>query len=382
MHMDIKYFRGLNGLRFIAALVVLLSHGYDSALWLGICRPVTSTLVFSRGSAAVDFFFTLSGFLISYLLIRECIKTRTVNLPRFYLRRISRIWPLYYLILAVGFLLFAVVYPHMYHHSYFDFDVKRGLFFYLLFLPNFMSSFYRVGLLTPLWSIGVEEQFYLLWAPLVKACRHYLVPVFMAVAMCAAGFHALVESGWLTSNINMVHFLRTLRFHYMAVGSLFACLLYYRGDWYLRSWLARREFQAFAALVIVYHYVIGLPERPSPVVWEIPLAFAYGILILSVSVAGTSLFNLEWQPLTYLGKISYGIYMFHMTVDYALRAVFLRLGWTGSSTLLLFAYGTLLLGITVAVAHASYKYMETRFLSLARDRVRVAPLGILSQGVA
>ena len=63
---SIRYFPGINGLRFIAALVVLTSHAYQTVVKIGLVPEITSTVIFDSGPAAVDFFFTLSGFLITY----------------------------------------------------------------------------------------------------------------------------------------------------------------------------------------------------------------------------------------------------------------------------------------------------------------------------
>ena len=99
------YFTGLNGLRFFAAIAVVITHielikyqsGY-SDIWRN------NKLIFELGSLGVIFFFVLSGFLITYLLLKEKSVTQTVAVKKFYLRRILRIWPLYYLIVLLGFL--------------------------------------------------------------------------------------------------------------------------------------------------------------------------------------------------------------------------------------------------------------------------------------
>src|SRR5436190_10849402 len=99
--MRLQYLPGLNALRFFAAFFVVISHAGISLYKLGLQDP--GTLVFlNRGGDAVDFFFTLSGFLITYLLIVELNKTGTVSIKQFYLRRIYRIWPLYFLIVVAG----------------------------------------------------------------------------------------------------------------------------------------------------------------------------------------------------------------------------------------------------------------------------------------
>jgi peptidoglycan/LPS O-acetylase OafA/YrhL len=187
-------------------------------------------------------------------------------------------------------------------------------------------------------------------------------------------FHALLQAGLFTTDPSMVRFLNTLKFHYMGVGSLFACLLFYRGGQLRQSFLMSYGFQILTVAVLVYHYVIGIPAGRFPIVLDLALAFFYGVLILQVSVAPRHLLNLEWQPLTYLGQISYGIYMFHMTVDYLLRTVFLKIGLGNRpSQVLPFIYGTLLLAATIFVAHISYHWLESRFLRFAHRHRRMTP---------
>jgi peptidoglycan/LPS O-acetylase OafA/YrhL len=361
----IRYFPGLNGLRFIAAFFVLISHAHQSAVKLGMVAPAMAIAVFERGGEAVDVFFTLSGFLITYLLLRESFETGKISLRNFYLRRVCRIWPLYYLILLIGFILFVVVYPRVYGTPYFDFRPQQGFALYILFLPNVMIAWFKVGLLFPLWSVGVEEQFYLFWAPFVKLFRRRL---WMSIAFftVAVAVLQIVTAHRDSVNSHLATLIRTLRFHYMGLGALFALALFANKDRLVHSWVTSLWFQTLTIAVLLYHFVIGLPPSIPPAVLDLPLAFLYASLIINVSVAPRRILDLEWNPLNYLGRISYGIYMFHMTVDYCLRAVAMRLHPEGAGAPAALAYGAVLLLGTVAVAHVSYRYMETRFLALAK----------------
>ena len=103
------YFSGLNGLRFFAALAVIITHIElikEQMEFPGLHSK--NKIVFELGGLGVVFFFVLSGFLITYLLLKEKEQTGTINVKKFYLRRILRIWPLYFLIVALGFF----VLPH------------------------------------------------------------------------------------------------------------------------------------------------------------------------------------------------------------------------------------------------------------------------------
>lgn len=143
----------LDALRFFAFLGVLLHHGPRPP---GILYRVGSV-----GGFGLSMFFLLSAYLITELLLREREQSGTVSWRLFFIRRASRIWPLYYLALAI-----AVVIGHIPPHR---FAVPgAGLVGLSFFVANWVPN-HRLGLLLgPLWSISVEEQFYLVWPPIIK----------------------------------------------------------------------------------------------------------------------------------------------------------------------------------------------------------------------
>ncbi len=129
---NITLFPGLNALRFIAAFLVVLHHGetikrkyeMDNFEWLELFR---------NGGYAVTFFFVLSGFLITYLLLKEGERTGTVKVKNFYLKRVLRIWPLYFLLIFIGTLLL----PYLFSVFQIDYEMPYNLrqtWFYFLFL--------------------------------------------------------------------------------------------------------------------------------------------------------------------------------------------------------------------------------------------------------
>lgn len=360
-----KYLEGLNSLRFFAAFFVILSHANISLGKLGIL-PSQPWAFLDKGGDAVEFFFTLSGFLITYLLINEISKTGTVSIKDFYLRRVFRIWPLYFLIVAIGFVLLGVIYPTIYHKPYFEFSIAEGLLLFIFFLPNYAAKNYPVGLLNPLWSIGVEEQFYLFWAPLVKLFRKRLMPMIIGFLVVANLIYILIASMIFPIPKNILAFLLTQKFYAMATGALFGGILFYYYQAYNRSVFAKKPFQLLILGVICWHYLAGFPFSNS-LVFKIIVPFLYGMLILNVSVISNKLVNLEKPRLTYLGIISYGIYMYHMVVDYLLRMVFPKLvGFGISKAILVPLYYVLITGITILIAGFSYRYFESFFLGLKK----------------
>lgn len=359
------YLRGLNTVRFFAAFFVILSHGHQSLVKLGSLQD-HGYAVFDRGGAAVELFFTLSGFLITYLMLLEIRRTGTVDIGFFYFRRIIRIWPLYFLCLASGLLLLGWVFPRLTGQTYFEGSVARIACLFVLFLPNLAASYYKVGLLFPLWSIGIEEQFYLFWAPLVRR--------FQAHLRTFLGVFLLVSTAWYVAvnciptdqvDPRFISFCRTMKYHDMAAGALFAYVLHYGMGWYTRSVFSRPVVQVLAPALVLYHYLVGITVVPNYVV-SLGMSFVYGIIFLNISSLEHPVFDLEMQPFKYLGEISYGLYMYHMYVDYFLRMVAARFLSRVHFLVGSIAYLVLLLALTIAVAAFSYRFFERYFLSLRR----------------
>ena len=156
----------LDGLRFYAFLGVFALHtlpsekGFYSRLHLPI--PWLWAAFAKSGGAGVDLFFALSAFLITSLLLKERQETGRISLRRFYVRRILRIWPLYFLMIALGIVL---------SHSIADQDLPwYYVAGYLLFVGNWVHAIFGApnSVCSPLWTVSIEEQFYLIWPALMR----------------------------------------------------------------------------------------------------------------------------------------------------------------------------------------------------------------------
>lgn len=143
------YFPGLNGLRAISAISVIISHTFQERHNFELTRHGA----LSVGGYAVTAFFTLSGFLITYLLLAEKNSYNKINIVEFYIRRIFRIWPLYYFYIIITIFFTTIIF------GYFDAHIS-SLWLFVLFIPNiaFNLNIYP-AFLGHLWSIGIEEQF-------------------------------------------------------------------------------------------------------------------------------------------------------------------------------------------------------------------------------
>jgi peptidoglycan/LPS O-acetylase OafA/YrhL len=316
------------------------------------------------GGLAVTFFFTLSGFLITSLLLTEKMSRGTIRLRRFFVRRALRIWPLYYLTLAAGYGL----------SLYWLRDIPRGVIqngfvLNLLLLPNLAFALGMLpAILIQIWSIGTEEQFYLIWPFLLKRIRpQKLLPLFMGII----GFFLLARifvkmMGPAYDWLNILLF-RT-RIDCMAIGGLAALLLSFSASGGCArlyrlilqpatGWISASCF--IGLLVLSYRFHLSLYQC---------YAFFSGILILRVIARPVKW--LEHTVPRYLGKISYGIYLLQQFVIFFLFKSLVEPSAVALSALSspLAGIGIFLLAVllTVALASLSYTFFESRFLRFKR----------------
>ncbi len=247
------YLKGLNALRFFAALLVLVGHAHNDLASLGVNN--TNWFCLHRGVDAVQFFFTLSGFLLTYLSLAQVEKQGAFNIKHFYLNRVLRIWPLYYLCVLVGFITLGWLLPMYLHANFLAVTVQEGLPWYVLFLPNYIVAahpFSNVGALYALWSIGVEEQFYLFFPLLVWAVAKSARPLLLLgfITVLYATFYYLNFNGVFKFGFTGTNFINTLKFHFMFTGCFFA-VLYKKKQALVQRFLPDKKMTQFILLALM-----------------------------------------------------------------------------------------------------------------------------------
>lgn len=362
------WFPGLNGLRFLAAAMVVLMHIHNNMGISGLPQLPAWPILF-KGLYAVSFFFVLSGFLITWLLLREQQRSHNISIKKFYLRRIFRIWPLYFIVIAAGLFFYWRLAPAL--HLAFESDYPHGLaiLLYTFFLANLMNSLYHVGgILHVTWSIAVEEQFYLFWAPLVKKCHRRLPALILAVTILSLAVNMLNTLNIFHLDKGMQAFVGTLQFHYMGFGAGFAWLLHKHRDRMLALPLFRRPaLQYLCLLGIGTFFFLYKKNIFGELLLPVPLACLFGWLIINVSSNPNRILDLDNKPLNYLGKISYGLYMYHMPMIYATAFLFKRMVWTDSTGWYYFPlYFTLVFAMTGMLASGSYYGLERPLLRYSK----------------
>jgi peptidoglycan/LPS O-acetylase OafA/YrhL len=385
----IKYFKNLNGLRFFAAFAVIIGHSQH------IVHQYTGYFPYAPwanklASFGVDFFFVLSGFLITYLMLQEIEKTGTIAIRDFYRRRALRIFPLYFLVGIFGlvtgsFWLQQFNYLSLFDGQYSDYMYHWADFFRnLLFLGTFSINFQTfLGFQNPVssfsvghfWSIAVEEQFYLIWAPMMFLFRRHVLAVIVVCVTVGLVF-SLLPSRLFSSFYEFQYYFTLNRFWHFGIGAALAwSIQYVRMDMLVSRFLPSKSasasnwivtFLQVCFLIPALYYLFGsYYEKETVFVANAAVA----LLIIAVALADQSVLSflgLENQSLKYLGKISYGIYMFHLFAIYLVYFGLKSCGFTVQTNLFLFLLPCLSTVLSVALAAVSYAFFEERFLRLRR----------------
>lgn len=417
------YFANLDALRFVAALIVLVFHLENKKMHFGL-RNIWGFKAFGQlGGHGVTIFFVLSGFLISYLLMAEKKETKSVNIKKFYLRRIFRIWPLYYLIIILGLFLLPGLgifeIPHLSKLQ--DSLGLQATLFYFLFLPNIAFIYYgNVPFLDQTWSIGVEEQFYVFWPILfvyfkTSVLKLFLFVIGILVLLKIIAYQLNVQGVTHISNVkteSLYLFFKLTRFSCMAIGAI-AAYLFFKREIFQKNLLLFffKNVQLLLYSQIGYFLIFGLQKIPLVIGFflfgvclfinikkvqinaYIPSAIfivvsicclitgmtrqlividdevfslLFGILILNLSNTATSIINVKNKVLLYLGKVSYGIYMYHNMVIVFSIWLITKVAKIESYSIWLYVVSILL---TIFLSMLSYEFFEKKFLRLKRKYV-------------
>jgi len=369
------YFPGLNALRYIAAASVVFCHIEEVKLHYHLPNYYHFFLFHGVGTLAVSFFFVLSGFLITYLLLKEKEARQDINVRSFYIRRALRIWPVYYLVSLLG----LFVLPHIPALAFPAESAKVvsqypfNALLYSLFMPNvaLWLNFF-VPYASQLWSVGVEEQFYLFWPWLFKLLKKPLAAMVGLVVLFTVlrlGFHfsGLYLLGGTPQKlvVALYNFLNYTRIDCMAVGGIGGYLIYSESEWFRRYCLNRPvEIGALGGMLAFFVLTSTFVKYDISFI-ESPVYSVFFLLILvNVACSERSLLRLEGRGWTFLGNISYSIYMYQYLAIGAVLLLFRSTQQRSFSPVYNTLFHVACQCAVVGLAYVSYHYFEIPFLKL------------------
>lgn len=332
---------------------------YNPRVWYGLPElPDTVGRLFLNGTDAVHLFFVLSGFLITYLMLVERERTGTVSVKKFYARRVLRIWPLYYALILIT----ALVLPILIANFKNPMATPLLAFLLLIFQGNIaFILYYPFPPLEHLWSIAIEEQFYL-FIPHVGKSGANLAKFFVAVIVFWWLLMAIMA--WLRPDDFFTILITYMRYDCIAIGGLFACAYYFKSPFL--KWLYHPLVGGLSIIVTViaavfFQETLGIP-------YTVFTAICFGILILNLATNERFVLKLDHPWLEEAGNLSYGIYMLHPLV----LLIFLHFTHEQmSESLYQFAIYPIIIVATIGLSWLSYRYFETPFLRL-KDTFKVA----------
>ncbi len=339
----LRYNPALDGLRGVAILLVLLSHAHAP--------------LFEGAFYGVDLFFVLSGFLITSLLLMEIERSGTVDYWRFCRRRLYRLMPALVLFLAVYCLVAPLLWPGLT-------DIYSDALVSLLYLADYGIAFFdSPDTLLHMWSLSVEEHYYLLWPLVLLGLVRWSRPgrlwrAILVLALLAWAWRVL----WIVQGQKFyeIFFRFDTRMTGLLMGSLLAALLLEQPRWFqaLRTRLAHGVWLVLAVPLLLAQ------------AWDDMNALAWGMSVVECATAVVLLSVLDGRGAAYealshrflvqVGKLSYGIYLWHYPVVRYLRA---DLPWQA----------TVVLGFLISLALAAVSfYTIERWAMRRRDRGRTA----------
>jgi len=347
---SLPYFPNLDGLRFIGFLIVFFSHGYIGTTGL-------FTEYNYQAAAGLDLFFVMSAFLITYRLIREYEIHGRIGLRKFVYRRSLRVWPLYFAVVFFGFGLHAFL-----QSDGNDLEPLPPLWTFLTFTMNFWIAQHGEAFLfflVFLWSVCLEEQFYAVLGLLMRYFYFLLVPAALILIVGSVVFRYYHQTESLQLMYNSMSLMGSFGF-----GILLAWI-YHKHGHSLFKHLDKHHYLWSIVYVLFFANMYFYNQLYADASWSYLDRLVIWVF-MSLIILGQCAPNKQFLPMgrfasfRYLGKISYGLYVYHgifILLFLQLPIVFEPNGWYH----LLFR-PLLILGCTIMVSAISYQYFEKPFL--------------------
>lgn len=365
------YFKNLDSIRFIAAMMVFFGHGLGlSYQYLPIKGTFLEKLIYavSNGGTGVSIFFVLSGFLITFLLLEEHEINKKISIKNFYIRRTLRIWPLYFAVVTFSFLVYPFLKSLIGIHSH----LGSNFIYHLTFLSNFdviNIQKYFAGLDASsqniTWSVSVEEQFYLFW-PLIFVFlpkRLWLISMIMVVG-------GSLVFRFIYYNDSIVLYFHTFAVLLdLGIGGLFAYFI--KENVAFRTYFEKTSTWTHLSFFIITFCLLLWGENLFPFKYtdsflRLLISFCFGLIITAQAITkSNSALNLSNMSFaSKWGKYTYGIYLLHPIALTIVDILFRYAGFLRTNFINSFLYGIIGLILTMIISRLSYDYFESRFIIL------------------
>lgn len=361
------YFENLDGLRFLCFLSVFFFHSFHTDFDYIKTTDIYHFIkrdIFGNGNLGVNFFFVLSGFLITFLLIEEKKLNGQIDIKKFWIRRILRIWPLFYLCVIFGFFIFPMLKIAFGQQP----NETASIGYYLTFTNNFdliKNGLPDASILGVLWSVAIEEQFYFVW-PIIL----YLLPIKKYwIAFSAVIIGSLIFRG--LNNNYMAHEYHTLScIGDMAIGAFGAWLIQTNENFKTRIQILKPIYISliYISFLTVYifrdeilrqnNFLLSVVERPL-------IAIIILLIILEQCFSDRSFFKMsKFKLLSKWGTISYGLYCLHFVGILIVTTLTKKYSLNTELWQVFIIETPFALALTIVISSLSYNILERPFLKL------------------
>lgn len=350
-----RHFHTFDALRFLAFFKVFLLHLPVVAFpWFNYLR--------AGGGIGVQFFFVLSGFLISYIILEEQNNTGRFDLKNFFARRVLRIWPLYYLMVGVAFAI------NTFMGSSSDAGYQPDWWMSLTFLENYKmmatGSHPNVSPLGVMWSLCIEEHFYIIWGLLLyffSKRMPLIITLSIIIGIVSRYIYAIkgIDSLDILSNIDL-----------FAYGAIPAYLLVKHGNIFEQA-VERVAFYKKILLAAITIIVVTICSQYTgndyAFIWMTALLGILFSIILSFTIPSNAKFCIgERNIMSRLGIYTYGLYVYHTLVIILLVKIFTAKEIALTHPLYAVVFMLLSMLLTIVCSIASYYLFEKPFLRLKK----------------
>lgn len=363
-----KRFKNLDASRFLAFFLVFIAHGLftsDSTfLNTEFYQSIYTYIKF--GVIGVDYFFVQSSFLITWVILEEKrVNSGQFNFKNFIVRRILRIWPLYFLIVFFGYTIWA-----LFHSQGIDLQPLPPIQYFIFFISNFYIINHGnkfLFFMVILWSISVEEQFYLLWAGINKLHKKWFIPICYSFIVFSILYRAFaLETNSMAFEISTFSLIGNFGIGALAANGLF-------NESKITNLLISKtgKSYSFTLLIVTLLGVVLFPIWSQIIALtifsKVILCSLFALLIIDWTSNKRSIINFNENALiSKLGRVSYGLYCYHAIVITMISILVSRLEIPQSGYIIFFIQPFLVLVISSIVSYLSYQYFELIFLKLKK----------------